>query len=120
MATSTATETLHTTEGIPLEILPPQAAFKGSRVSKNSFENAPILEPALTREASTPPEDAFEAKEKWNSPPINKYRVFSTFWSFFVLGMNDGSYGVSASKFFIIPGGHIVSAYTDTDCSSSL
>lgn len=101
MATSTATETLHTTEGgIPLEILPPQAAFKGSRASKNSFENAPILEPALTREASTPPDDAFEAKVKWNSPPINKYRVFSTFWSFFVLGMNDGSYGVSAVKKF--------------------
>lgn len=95
MATSTATETLHTTEDIPLEVFPPQAAFKGSRVSEKPFENAPILEPALTREASTPPEDAFEAKVKWNSPPINKYRVFSTFWSFFVLGMNDGSYGVS-------------------------
>ncbi|KAL6901757.1 major facilitator superfamily domain-containing protein [Trichoderma evansii] len=93
MATSTATETLHTTEDIPLEVFPPQAVFKGGRVSEKPFENASILEPALTREASTPPEDAFEAKVKWNSPPINKYRVFSTFWSFFVLGMNDGSYG---------------------------
>lgn len=31
----------------------------------------------------------------WNSPPINKYRTLATFWSFLIVGMNDGSYGVS-------------------------
>jgi hypothetical protein len=100
MATSTITQTIHTTEDIPLEVFPPKAVFKGSHDSEKPFMNAPILEPAITRDGSTPPEDAFEAKVKWNSPPINKYRVFATFWSFFVLGMNDGSYGVSAAKIY--------------------
>ncbi|TDZ33062.1 Bypass of stop codon protein 6 [Colletotrichum spinosum] len=30
---------------------------------------------------------------RWNSPPINGYRTAATFWSFLVVGMNDGSYG---------------------------
>lgn len=34
------------------------------------------------------------APPKWNHPPINKYRTAATFWSFLVVGMNDGSYGV--------------------------
>ncbi|CVK86310.1 related to tetracycline resistance proteins [Fusarium mangiferae] len=33
------------------------------------------------------------APPKWNHPPINKYRTAATFWSFLVVGMNDGSYG---------------------------
>lgn len=97
MATSTITETLHTTEDIPLEVFPPRAHLKGSNDSEKPFADAPILEPAITRDNSAPPDDAFEAKVKWNSPPINKYRVLTTFWSFFVLGMNDGSYGVSTA-----------------------
>jgi len=43
----------------------------------------------------SPPSTAVEALEKWNYPRINMFRVFATFWSFFVTGMNDGSYGVS-------------------------
>lgn len=31
--------------------------------------------------------------QKWNSPRINMYRVFATFWSFICLGANDGAYG---------------------------
>ncbi|KAH8821863.1 major facilitator superfamily domain-containing protein [Xylogone sp. PMI_703] len=42
---------------------------------------------------SVPSSEVAVALQRWNSPPINRYRVFSTFWSFFVLGMNDGSYG---------------------------
>lgn len=34
-----------------------------------------------------------EQLEVWNSPKINMYRVFATFWSFTVMGMNDASYG---------------------------
>lgn len=98
MATSTITETFHASEGIPLEVLSPKAVLKGSHDCEKPFADAPILEPAITVDGSTPPEDAFEAKVKWNSPPINKYRVLATFWSFFVLGMNDGSYGVSAMR----------------------
>ncbi|KAK7415558.1 hypothetical protein QQX98_005804 [Neonectria punicea] len=39
------------------------------------------------------PSDAVVALSRWNSPPINKYRTAATFWSFLVVGMNDGSYG---------------------------
>ncbi|PNP49715.1 hypothetical protein THARTR1_09483 [Trichoderma harzianum] len=93
MATSTITETLHTAEEIPLSVLPPKAVLKGSHDSEKPFVDAPILEPAIASDDSAAPEDAFEVKVKWNSPPINRYRVLSTFWAFFVLGMNDGSYG---------------------------
>jgi hypothetical protein len=44
---------------------------------------------------ATPPNTAVEVQQKWNSPRINMLRVFATFWSFFVVGMNDGSYGVT-------------------------
>lgn len=46
------------------------------------------------------PEDAVEALQKWNEPRINMWRVFATYFSFFVFGMNDGAYGVS---FFLSP-----------------
>ncbi|CZT51660.1 related to tetracycline resistance proteins [Rhynchosporium secalis] len=45
-----------------------------------------------TREASIP-HDAVEVKQQWNSPGGTKWRVFSTFWSFFLVGANDGSLG---------------------------
>jgi len=44
-------------------------------------------------ETQSPPEDAVEALERWNSPDGNMWRVFATFWSFLIVGMNDGSYG---------------------------
>ncbi|KAG9246950.1 MFS transporter-like protein [Calycina marina] len=34
-----------------------------------------------------------EKLQEWNSPRINIYRVFATFYSFFIFGMNDGAYG---------------------------
>ncbi|KAH9210752.1 major facilitator superfamily domain-containing protein [Leptodontidium sp. 2 PMI_412] len=45
------------------------------------------------RQDSLPPMQAVEVKQRWNSPAGNKWRVFATFWSFFVVGMNDGSFG---------------------------
>ncbi|KAK1500490.1 hypothetical protein CTAM01_06425 [Colletotrichum tamarilloi] len=39
--------------------------------------------------------DNVYAVQRWNSPPINTYRTAATFWSFVVVGMNDGSYGVA-------------------------
>ncbi len=48
-------------------------------------------------EESSPPDTVAEVLQKWNSPRINMFRVPATFWSFFVVGMNDGSYGVSLS-----------------------
>jgi hypothetical protein len=51
----------------------------------------------------TPPNTAVEVLQKWNSPRINMLRVFATFWSFFVVGMNDGSYGVIPPLPFELP-----------------
>ncbi|KAF4264283.1 hypothetical protein KXW98_001562 [Aspergillus fumigatus] len=34
-----------------------------------------------------------QAKQKWNDPPINKWRVLATFASFAVVGASDGVYG---------------------------
>lgn len=44
-------------------------------------------------------EDAvIQAKQKWNDPPINKWRLLATFASFAVVGASDGVYGVSFSR----------------------
>lgn len=41
-------------------------------------------------------EDAIvRAKQKWNDPPINKWRLLASFVSFAVVGASDGVYGVS-------------------------
>ncbi len=42
-----------------------------------------------------PPSTAVDALERWNSPPRNKYALFSTYISFMILGMNDASPGVN-------------------------
>ena len=36
--------------------------------------------------------------ERWNEPPVNLWRVLATFYSFIVVGANDGAYGVSGSQ----------------------
>lgn len=46
------------------------------------------------REPASPPSTAVNALQKWNYPRSNMWRVFACFWSFLVVGMNDGSYGV--------------------------
>ena len=40
-----------------------------------------------------PPKTAVAQLQKWNSPRINMFRCFATFWSFICLGANDGAYG---------------------------
>jgi hypothetical protein len=37
-----------------------------------------------------------QAKQKWNDPAINKWRLLATFASFAVVGASDGVYGVSS------------------------
>ncbi|OHE99912.1 hypothetical protein CORC01_04813 [Colletotrichum orchidophilum] len=44
--------------------------------------------------ASSADSEDVHTLQRWNSPPINKYRTAATFWSFVVVGMNDGSYGL--------------------------
>jgi hypothetical protein len=52
-------------------------------------------DPESVSEEAIPPLTAVNALQKWNSPGGSMWRVFAAFWSFFVVGMNDGSYGVS-------------------------
>lgn len=47
------------------------------------------------RGETTPPEEATEAKERWNYPRRNIRRVMACFYSFLVMGANDAAYGVS-------------------------
>lgn len=41
------------------------------------------------------PSTAVEELERWNKPRSNMWRVFATFISFLILGMNDATPGVS-------------------------
>ena len=34
------------------------------------------------------------SQQKWNHPRINMWRTFATFLGFFIMGLNDGAYGV--------------------------
>jgi hypothetical protein len=55
----------------------------------------------------TPPETAVNALPIWNSPRINMWRVFATYFSFLIFGANDGAYGVSCTKTLCIRYPHI-------------
>jgi hypothetical protein len=83
MATSTMTQADPSSSSFELQPLPAQNSCE------ENDEVADLEE--------TPPDSAVEALQKWNSPRINMFRAPATFWSFFVVGMNDGSYGVSLS-----------------------
>lgn len=39
--------------------------------------------------------DDEEILERWNTPRINLYRFLAALYSFIIMGMNDGAYGVS-------------------------
>lgn len=45
------------------------------------------------RETPEGPE-ADHPQERWNEPRINAWRVLATYYSFIVVGANDGAYGV--------------------------
>ncbi|KAG5794592.1 hypothetical protein H9Q69_006354 [Fusarium xylarioides] len=74
------------TDAIDLESLP-QLSHRGEEEGR---QPADVVQEEVdintsSQETIAPPE--------WNHPPINKYRTAATFWSFLVVGMNDGSYG---------------------------
>lgn len=84
-----------------IELQAPSTPYFSDQKRASHFEASPSSQQILgnsTPEIATqnvPPENAVEALQKWNTPRINMHRVFATFWSFFLVGMNDGSYGVS-------------------------
>ncbi|OJJ79781.1 MFS transporter [Aspergillus glaucus CBS 516.65] len=48
---------------------------------------------ATDRQTDETQEETEHQAEKWNEPRINAWRVLATFYSFIVVGANDGSYG---------------------------
>ncbi|KAK2626010.1 hypothetical protein QTJ16_004272 [Diplocarpon rosae] len=87
MATYTVTEA--ESSNAKQGIKPPP--FPRSEISPERKPRTPNLED--TSDNMNTPARAIDIKQRWNSPEGNKWRVFATFWSFFIIGMNDGSYG---------------------------
>ncbi|ESZ89499.1 hypothetical protein SBOR_10116 [Sclerotinia borealis F-4128] len=50
-------------------------------------------DPEDIRQNTIPLTNAVEVLQKWNYPRQNIFRVGASFWGFFLMGMNDGSYG---------------------------
>jgi len=87
MATSSVTQTIP--DSLDVELQPVRS--HNNNVIEHGMGNSV---PKTVKADEIPPLDATPALESWNLPPENKYKVFSAFWSFVVIGMNDGSYGV--------------------------
>lgn len=84
---NTRHETASTTKGISKQIH--RALGRSGSVSEEvNVQDHDQTLPSPTTAGEMP-------TEKWYTPRINMYRVFATFWSFVVMGMNDASYGVS-------------------------
>ena len=41
-------------------------------------------------------------QQRWNHPRSNVWRILATFLGFFVMGLNDGAYGVSHNRLFMM------------------
>jgi hypothetical protein len=89
MSTYTMTEAEPSSSGIELQ------SFSVPQSNTQSEQKLGISDPEDIRTNTAPPTEAVEALQRWNSSRIQMWRVFATFWAFFVVGMNDGSYGVS-------------------------
>lgn len=73
------------------------ANLAGSNATTGRNERESDLE-TLSAESrpDQPPTVVALALEKWNDPTENISRLFSTYWSFVIMGANDAAYGVSA------------------------
>lgn len=89
MVTSTNTLVEPSSSGIEL-----QSIVAPLTVADNPTKTDDILSGNNVADA-VPLRGAVAALQRWNHPQVNAWRTFATFWSFFVVGMNDGSYGVS-------------------------
>jgi hypothetical protein len=93
MATCTTTQTQSEVDLGAVDTIELQYLSQNSR--QGSTKGLKLEDLEDVRGEAAPPSTAVDAIKKWNQPRINMWRVFATFWSFFVTGMNDGSYGVS-------------------------
>jgi hypothetical protein len=96
MSTYTMTEAEPSSSGIELQ------SFSVPQSKSQSEQKLGISDLEDIRTNTAPPTEAVEALQRWNSSRIQMWRVFATFWAFFVVGMNDGSYGVSTLLTFFL------------------
>jgi hypothetical protein len=96
MSTYTMTQAEPSSSGIELH------SFSVPGSQSQSEQKLGISDPEDIRTDTAPPTEAVEALQRWNSSRIQMWRVFATFWAFFVVGMNDGSYGVSTFLTFFL------------------
>jgi hypothetical protein len=96
MSTYTMTQAEPSSSGIELQ------SFSVPGSQSQSEQKLGISDPEDIRTDTAPPTEAVEALQRWNSSQIQIWRVFATFWAFFVVGMNDGSYGVSTFLTFFL------------------
>ncbi|KAK1455715.1 hypothetical protein CMEL01_04475 [Colletotrichum melonis] len=82
-----ATPVSATAEIQPVSNFPQHDEEKARRAAANG-------EHGTSNDSPSTISDNVYAVQRWNSPPINTYRTAATFWSFVVVGMNDGSYGI--------------------------
>lgn len=68
----------------------PQRTLQSTHSGKHLEE---VYENDRLAGALPPPTTAVPQLQKWNSPRINIWRCFATFYSFIVLGANDAAYG---------------------------
>ncbi|KAL4867188.1 hypothetical protein BDV12DRAFT_209980 [Aspergillus spectabilis] len=65
--------------------------------SESQYESYTPYQSIGTDQSNTTGEDLYTPEhqpEKWNEPRINFWRVLATFYSFVVVGANDGAYGL--------------------------
>jgi hypothetical protein len=107
MTTFTETQSLPSSSILEMQPFPQESRSKGKWQNKNEVRpEEETSDYGNLREDVVPPETAVEAKQTWNSSRSTIFRVFSCFFSFFVVGMKDGSYGV-----FRVPHGPLTQNY---------
>ncbi len=91
-----------------MELQAPAPSFLLTNSSRSVDMSPPLLDDLRSAaslrldgaDEESPPATALTVspRQKWNSSRLNVCRVFTTFYSFAILGMNDGAYGVSAKS----------------------
>ncbi|KAJ4680091.1 hypothetical protein HRR95_003810 [Exophiala dermatitidis] len=66
---------------------------KSNPQERRSQELRSTFEDTTAAGALPPPSTSTPQLQKWNSPQINMWRCFSTFYAFIILGANDAAYG---------------------------
>lgn len=86
---------------VPREEDPTAPLLQGQQHGYQAIDPANSPEEGVPTGTSSPE----RLPEKWNQPKIKAWRVLATFYSFIVVGANDGAYGVSSSSLSVVNAG---------------